>query len=123
MKKAILILSLTFMAIIFIQSWLVSIGGLMFADDVFALGGLLGRIAGLLFALGAAFIMVKAMISMAIFILNALIGIIGGLTTGYYDLFLWGALAAALAVLSYFSGRQMEAPRMQEEGVKEAGRF
>ncbi len=106
MRKAALILGIILMVIVFVQSLLVGFGGTVFSDVALARGAFLGRVVALLFGVGAAFALGRPLISAAIFAAGGLVGIIGGLVTGYYDLVLWGALSIGLGVLSFFAMRE-----------------
>ncbi|NLA10777.1 MAG: hypothetical protein GX883_01475 [Firmicutes bacterium] len=125
MKKAVLILSIILMIIVFVQSWLVGIGGSMFDDQMLAWGGLVGRIVALLFAVGAAFVLPRPLIAVFIYLAGGLLGIIFGIYTGYYDMILWGGLALALGGGSYYAWSidEPKAVPAAAEQVKEASRF
>ena len=125
MRKAVLILSIILMIIVFVQSWLVGIGGNMFDDQMLAWGGLVGRLVALLFAVGAAFVLPRPLISVFIYLAGGLLGIIFGIYTGYYAMILWGGLSLALGGGSYYAwstGEQQAAPAPAEQ-IKEASRF
>jgi hypothetical protein len=125
MKKAALILGIILMVIVFVQSMLVGFGGTVFSDVALARGAFFGRIVALLFGVGAAFVLGRPIISVVIFAAGSLLGIIGGLVTGYYDLILWGVLSLGLGVLSYFAMHEPEVDRApsEEEAVRTAGHF
>lgn len=105
MRNAVLVLGLIFGVIVLAQSVIVGIGGLAFNDVALSYGGLMGRIVALFFGVGAAFVLVKAMVSLSIFGVGGLLGVGGGIYFGYSDLILWGVLSLVLAVLSYFAAR------------------
>ncbi len=108
MRKATLIIGLIFMIIILVQSFVVGMGGELFEDFTLSQGGAIGRLVGILFGAGAAFVLSKPFASMIIYVVAALMALIAAFPTGYGDLFLWGIVAVVLAVLSFFSRRELE---------------
>lgn len=125
MKKAALILGIILMVIVFVQSLLVGLGGTVFSDVALARGAFLARIVALLFGVGAAFALGRPLISTVIFAAGGLVGIIGGLVTGYHDLILWGALSLCLGVLSFFAMREADtgAAAGPDEPMRAASQF
>ncbi len=123
MRKAILILGLIFMLIVLVQSWLVGIGGTMFNDRLLSLGGVIGRLVGILFGAGAAFVLAKPLIAMFIFLAGGLLGVIFGLFTGYYDMILWGGISLVLGAGSYFARDTAEKMTVPEEKIREVSQF
>lgn len=123
MKKAILVLSIILMIIVLVQSWLVGVGGTMFNDRLLAWGGLVGRLAALLFGAGAVFVLSRPLISVFIYLAGGLLGIGFGLYTGYYDMILWGGLALLLAGGSYYAWSVEGKRSVPEEPVREISHF
>jgi len=123
MKKAVLILSIIFMVIVLVQSWLVGVGGTMFNDRMLAWGGLVGRLVALLFGAGAAFVLPRPLISTFIFLAGGLLGIGFGLYTGYYDMILWGGISLLLAGGSYYAWSGEEKRTVPAEQVREISHF
>ncbi len=108
MRKAVLVLGLIFLVLVLVQSFFVGIGGEMFEDPSLSRGGAIGRLVAIMFGVGAAFILSKPYTSMIIFSVSGLISLIVAYPTGYYDLFLWGAVALGLAVMSFFGWREVD---------------
>jgi hypothetical protein len=123
MKKAILVLSIILMIIVLVQSWLVGVGGTMFNDRLLAWGGLAGRLLALLFGAGAVFVLPRPLVSAVIYLAGALLGILFGLFTGYYDMILWGGLALLLAGGSYYAWSVEGKRSVPEEPVREISHF
>lgn len=123
MRKAVLIISILLAIIVFVQSWLVGIGGSMFNDQLLSWGGLVGRLVALLLAAGAAFVLPRPLISVFIYLAGGLLGIIFGLYTGYYDMILWGGLSLALGGGSYYAWSSEEQRVAPAEQIQEASRF
>lgn len=125
MRKAVLILGIILMVIVFVQSLLVGFGGTVFSDAALARGAFLGRIVALLFGVGAAFALGKPGISAILFGAGGLVGIVGGLLTGYHDLILWGVLSIGLGALSFFAMREPDvgAAARPDEPMRAASQF
>ncbi len=124
MRKATLVLSILLMVIVFVQSLLVGVGGTMFSDVLLSRGAFFGRIVAFLFGAGAAFTLGKPKISMLIFGVGGIVGVLGGLFTGYYDLIVWAALSLGLAVMSFFADREVDsAPAGSDEPIRTASQF
>ncbi len=117
MKKAVLILGIILFVVILLQSWAVGLIGVFLGAEDMAQGGLVGRIVALLFGGGAAFILAKPLVSLGIFTIGGLAGVLGGIVTGFYDLILWGAIALILAAMSYFVSRNIEQAEIKEDKV------
>ncbi|MFY9446510.1 MAG: hypothetical protein WBK48_01950 [Dethiobacteria bacterium] len=121
MKKiVVLVLSIIFMVIVLIQAWMVTAGGAMFDDTALRWSGNLGKIVALLFGIGAAFVMARPMIAMGIYGLAALLALLTGIFTDFTDLILWGILAVALGVVSFFISRsEVQVEQVQLGGYEQ----
>lgn len=113
------VVALVLMLVIGLQSCAVYAGGSVLKEDATAQGGALGILLTLLFLVGGAFALGLPTVSLVVFVLAGLLGLLGGLTSGFPDLTIWGVVALVLAVLSYFGRREKRrllrsrAPRVQ----------
>ncbi len=125
MRKAVLILSIILMVIVLFQAYMVGVGGQLFNDMTLAQGGLFGRIVAILFGLGAAFVLGKPKVSVVIFGLGGLTGVVSGIVTDFNDLILWGVFSLGLGVMSFFADREADrAPSsMPDEKIRAASEF
>lgn len=106
MRIAVLIIALCLTMIVGLQSCAVMVGGNMTANDDLAGGGALGILLAFLFVLGAAFAMGLPRVSMVLFGIAALIGLIAA-STGFTDMAIWGGVSAVLALMSFFGYREL----------------
>ncbi len=108
MRTAVLILGIMFFVLVLVQSFFVGIGGEMFEDPFLSRGGAIGRLVAIMFGVGAAFVLAKPHTAMIIFCVSGIISLIVAYPTGFYDLFLWGVVALALSVMSFFGWREID---------------
>ena len=106
MRVATLILALFLMIIIGFQSCAATVGGGL-GDQALGEGGAVGVLVTFLYLIAAAFVLAKPIVSVVVFSLAAVIALMGGTTTPFADLIVWGVVAAALAVMSYFGMREL----------------
>jgi len=105
MRVAVMVISLVLMLVVGLQSCTSAVGGGL-SDDQAAREGLsqgaaVGFVVTVLYLLGGAFALGVPLVSTVVFALAAVIGIVGGSTTSYRDLTVWGVVAGALAVMSF----------------------
>lgn len=105
-RRAVLIIGLLFLVIIWIQSFLFGASGEIIDDHTFVWGGILGRFVAILFGLGAALVMVRPLFSVVILGSAGALAIVVAAFTGFSDLFLWGIMGAVLACISYFAEKE-----------------
>jgi hypothetical protein len=105
LRVAVLVISLCLTLIVGLQSCALYAGGAMIGNQGTASGGAAGILVALLFVLGAAFAIGVPRAS--IFGLAACIGVGIGRVTSFSDLVIWGFVALALAILSYFGEREL----------------
>jgi hypothetical protein len=101
-----MVLSLVLMWAVLFQTLAADIGGNLANDNELAHGAGFGLVVFFLYLLGGAFSLGLPRVSMVLFIAAAALGITGGATTAYSDLYVWGGVAAGLAVMSYFGVRE-----------------
>jgi hypothetical protein len=100
MRIAVTIISLALMLVVFLQSCAASVGGSLGEDESLSGAGALGFLVGLLYLLGGAFALGLPRVSIIVFAIAALIGVLTGATTDFRDLIIWGVVAAILALMS-----------------------
>lgn len=106
MRLAVLIIGLVLMVVVAAQSCAALIaGGLADRRDV-SEGGGFGVLVAFLFLLGAAFAWGVPTVSMICFALAMIYGLVGGVSTPFKDLTVWGVAAGTLAILSFFGRRR-----------------
>lgn len=107
MRIAVLIIALFLTLIVGLQSCAITAGGGMTRNTELYGAGAGGILLALLFMLGAAFVMAMPRVSMWLFGAATLIGLGVGLSTTFKDLTIWGIVALALAVMSFFGHREL----------------
>ena len=119
MRVATLILGLFLMIIIGFQSCAATVGGGL-GDEALGEGGAVGVLVTLLYLIAAAFVLGKPIVSLVVFSVAAVIALIGGATTPFGDLIIWGVVAAVLAVMSYFGVREQRNKQPASQGPQPA---
>ena len=122
------IISLALMFVIGFQSCALSIGAALSKNAKMSNGAGTGIMLMLFYLIGGAFAFKKPKISMIIYIVAALIGLMGGSTTSFKDLTFWGIVALALGIMSFFGGRESKEPvkrseKKSKEKVLEVGEY
>lgn len=118
MRIAVLIIALFLAVIVGFQSCaLGAVGGLSEDESITTEAGS-GIIVLFLFIFGAAFVMTYPKVSMVIFVIAGVIGLISSPET-FKDLQIWGGLAFILALMSYFGSRELKKKKMLETSRRE----
>lgn len=107
MRLAVLIITLCLTGIVGLQSCTILAGGSLIKDQGAANGGAVGMLIAFLFVLGAAFVMALPRVSMTMFAIAGLAGLIAGSSSDFRDLKIWGGLSLILAVMSWFGSREI----------------
>lgn len=106
MRIATMIISLLAMLLLFVQSCAVAVGEGIVDDEETTGGGVVGIMMAVLFVIGAAFVLRIPWVSVVAFGLAGLFGLLGGATTDFSDLTIWGIGSLILAVMAYFGTRE-----------------
>lgn len=106
MRVATMILALVLMLIVGAQSCAVSLGGALGEDTELTGAASVGLLIALLFLIGGAFALAYPTVSLAIFVLASLLGLLVGTTSEFTDLTIWALVSFILAVLSFFGIRE-----------------
>lgn len=101
-----MILGLILMIVVGAQSCAVYAGGSIGKSEAMAEGGAMGILLVLLFLVASAFVLVFPLVSLIVFSLAGIIGILAGTTTPFTDLVIWGIVAFVLAAFSFFGVRE-----------------
>jgi hypothetical protein len=112
MRLAVLIITLCLTGIVGLQSCTILAGGSLVKDQALSNGGAVGMLIAFLFVLGAAFVMALPRVSMAMFAIAGLAGLIAGNSSNFRDLKIWGGLSLILAVMSWFGSRELRRKRI-----------
>jgi hypothetical protein len=107
MRIAIGIIGLIFMVLAFAQSCVVFIGGNIFEEESLSQGGVVGILAGILLGVGGAFAFKLPKVSIVIFAVVTVLGLVAGLATGYKDMIFYGIVAVILMILSIVAHKRM----------------
>jgi hypothetical protein len=107
MRIAIGIIGLIFMVLVLVQSCAVSFGGAILEEEGLLQGGAAGMLVGILFGVGGAFAFRLPKVSIGIFVVGAVLGLVAGLTTGYSDMVVYGVVSIILSILSFVAHRRM----------------
>lgn len=113
MRIATLILALVLMVVVGMQSCALGIGGSIAKDESLSGGGGLGFLVTVLYLIGAAFAVGKPSVSMFAFLLAAFFAFIGGSSTKFHDLTIWGFVSLFLVALSFLGWRERRRPTTQ----------
>lgn len=106
MRIATLILGLVLMCVVGLQSCAVYVGGSALEEQATVEGGALGIFLALLFLLGAAFVLFFPWVSLVAFVLAGIVGLLGGSSTDFTDLSIWGVVGFVLAGFSLLGVRE-----------------
>jgi hypothetical protein len=142
MRQAVLVISLLGVLVLGLQSCAVSVGGSVAeqlstavdskaAADSLSSAGALGLVATLMWVLGAGFVLGLPKVSVPLFAVAGVLCIVGG-AMGFTDLFVWGVVSFAFALMSFFGVRekarddalkeaQLQQWRLQQEQMRAAG--
>lgn len=107
MRIAVLVIGLCLTGLIGLQSCTLMLGGGLVQDKGLSGGGATGILVAFLFVLGAAFSLGLPRVSAVLFALAAACGFAVGYNTEFWDMRVWGWIAAALAVMSYLGSREL----------------
>lgn len=116
MRLATLILGLILMGIVGCQSLIGYVGASALGRETFQQAGALGLFIALLFLVGAAFAMGKPIVSVVSFALAAFLGLVGGATTPFKDLTVWGVVSLILAGTSFLGHRELKSVQRKASG-------
>ncbi len=130
MRIATLIISLVLTVVLSIQSLAVMAAGSISsslseteadkkAGDDLSGGGAFGLFMALLWLIGAAFVIAKPKVSMWLFGISAVFGVIGG-ASGFSDLFIWAGASALFALASWRGIREKAKKDEQERAAYQA---
>lgn len=114
MRITVMIISLCLVMLVGLQSCTVMLGGGLGEDEGMAGSGAIGLLVSLLFLLGGAFALGAPKVSMVIFVVAALLGIMAAAVGPFSDMQIWAYVSLALAALSYFGigeKKKLEAKR------------
>ena len=106
MKIAAGLVSILFSVIVFLQSFVLSVGGGIFADEAASSGGAVGILVALLFFVAGAFAFALPKIAMVISVITAFFAFMNWVGGDFPDMGAWAVLALCLAVIEYFAGRK-----------------
>ena len=115
MRIAVTILSLGLMLVIGFQSCAASIGGSMGQDQSTSNAGAMGFVVVFLFLISGAFAMSFPIVSLVSFLLAGTIALAAGFSSDFADLAIWGFVALALAIMSYFGHREKQRRRADQQ--------
>lgn len=101
-----MIMALVLMLIVGAQSCAVTFGGALGNDQATMDEGFLGLLVAFLFLVGAAFALGLPSVSLVVFILAGLLGLLAGTTTEFTDLTIWAVVSFILAVFSLLGIRE-----------------
>lgn len=101
-----MILGLILMIVVGAQSCAVYVGGSIGKSEGMAEGGAMGLLLVLLFLVASAFVLVFPLVSLIVFSLAGIVGILAGTTTPFTDLVIWGIVAFVLAAFSFLGVRE-----------------
>jgi hypothetical protein len=116
-RIAVTILSLGLMFVIGFQSCGASIGGSMGNDQTTSNAGAMGFFVVFLFLIAGAFAMSFPIVSVVCFLLAGTVALAAGFSSDFADLAIWGFVALALAVMSYFGYREKQRRRADPQRV------
>ena len=107
MRIAIGIVGLIFMGLTCAHSCAAFFGGSIFGEESLSQGGAVGILAGVLFGVGGAFAFKLPKVSIGIFAVVAVLGLVVGLATVYSDMIFYGIIAVILLILSVVAHKRM----------------
>ncbi len=108
MRHVVLILGILSLGVLMVQSFYVGVNASEIGSEALARGAAIGRLAAVMFGVGAAFSLTKPFTSMIIFGATAVLSLLFALPTGFEDLLLWGIIALILTILSFFCWKNVE---------------
>jgi hypothetical protein len=111
MRLAVTIIGIFLALIVGVQSCGVSFGGALTADESITAASGAGFVISLLFIIGSGFAIKIPKVSIVVFAIGALIGILVGANTEYKDLIVWGIVSLVLCILSFFGDRSLQRER------------
>ena len=114
MRIAVMVLSLGLMLVVGFQSCAATVGGNMGNDESTAAAGAMGLFTVFLFLIAGAFALSFPIVSLVTFLIAGTIAIAAGLSSDFSDLAIWGFVALALAVMSYFGYREKQRRRAEQ---------
>ena len=106
MRIAVLIIGLSLVMILGMQSCTVMVGGGVINDEDLSSAGAIGILVSFLFIIGAAFVMGYPKASMIIFLLASVFALFGALMSDYSDLYVWSFVSFALGIMSYLGFKE-----------------
>lgn len=106
MKIAAGLISILFSAFIFLQSFVLSVGGSVFDDKTTAAGGAVGIIVALLFFIAGAFAFALPKVAMVVSIIASLFAFMNWVGGDFPDMAVWAVIALGLAAMEYFAARK-----------------
>ncbi|MDB5528117.1 MAG: putative lipoprotein [Devosia sp.] len=109
MRVAIIILGLCLGIGVAVQSFIVGSAASFTRNEAMSAASSSGIISALLLVVGAAFAFSLPRASIGLFGLAAFLAIQAGSTSQFHDLRVWGFVAVALTVMSYFGDRELRA--------------
>lgn len=112
MKIAAGLISILFSAIIFLQSFVVSVGGGILNDKASAEGGAVGILVALLFFVAGAFAFALPKVAMVVSMIAGLFAFMNWVGGNFPDMGVWAFLALCLAALEFYAGRK---PKIKTE--------
>jgi zinc ribbon protein len=116
MRIATLILGLILGAILFVQTFLVTVLSGAASDRTTSEAGSVGLFMALLWLVGCALVMPIPLVSTVVFAFAGVLGLAAGASSKFTDLTIWGAASFVLAVFSFFGwiGKRNAARRDRE---------
>ncbi|MDP9478115.1 MAG: hypothetical protein M3R38_20950 [Actinomycetota bacterium] len=117
MRVATTILSLALMLVVGAQSCVVTVGSALAEDEAATNDASIGLLVAFLFLVGGAFAFGLPLVSLIVFVVAGLLGLLVGTTSEFTDLAVWGVASFVLAGLSFFGMREKrrrsQAPRVE----------
>jgi len=113
MKIAAGLISILFSVIIFLQSFVLSVGGGIFNDETVTAGGSVGILVSLLFFIAGAFAFALPKVAMVISVITAFLAFMNWVGGEFPDMGVWAVLALGLAVMEFFAGRKTKKVKEQ----------
>lgn len=108
MRVAVLLISILLMFVVGFQSCFVSCHATSSGDEQLSSGSSMGMMVALLYLMGSIFIINSPRVSLAVYALAALLGLVAGATTDYSDMWVWGGLSLMLAGMSHLGEKELK---------------